>query len=64
MPIIIAVKFGKLVAMKAGVIDLDRLIAGEPHHQRGHRDAMVHVRRDQSAAGCTAAAAHDQIVAI
>ena len=49
---------------EACVVDLYRPLACQSHHQRGHGDAMIHVRYDQSAAGNAAAAMHDQIVTI
>ena len=57
-------KPGKLVAMKAASSTADRLLAAEPHDQRRHRDAMVHVGRDHAAAGRAALAVHDQVVAL
>ena len=50
--------------MKLRVVDLHRLLAGEPHHQRRHGDAMIHVGGDESAAGGAAAAMHNQIVTV
>src|ERR1700682_1961151 len=32
------------------VVDLDRLVGGKAHHQRRHRDAMIHMGGDQGAA--------------
>ena len=47
-----------------GVVDPHRLLARKPHHQRRHRDAVIHVGRDQAAAGGAALAVHDQVVAL
>ena len=49
--------------MNAGVIGLHRLVARKTHHQRRHRDAVIHMGRDHAAAGGTAAAINDQVVA-
>ena len=59
-----SVKPGKLVAMKAASSTRDRLLAAEPHHQRRHRDPMIHVGRDHTAARRAALAVHDQVVAV
>ena len=56
-------KSGKLVAMKAVSSTLTGLSAAKPHHQRRHRDAVIHVGGDEAAAGHMAPALDDQIVA-
>ena len=50
-PRISSTKPGKLVAMKARVVDADRLVAGQPHDESRHGDAVIHVGRDHAAAG-------------
>ena len=49
---------------EGGVVDPHRLLARKPHHQRRHRDAVIHVGRDQAAAAGAALAVHDQVVAL
>ena len=46
------------------IVDLHGLVARKPHHQRRHRDAVIHVGRDQPAARHAALAVHDQVVAL
>ena len=48
---IMSAKPGKLVAMKARVVDRHGRSDGEPQHQRRHGDAVVHVGGDEAAAG-------------
>ena len=60
---IIGMKSGKAGGDEGGVVDLDRLVGRAAHHQRRHRDAMIHVGGDEAAAGHMAAAFDDQIVA-
>ena len=48
---IMSAKPGKLVAMKAPSSTFTGRSRREPHHQRRHGDAMVHVGRDEAAAG-------------
>ena len=50
---------GKLVHERR-IVDLDRMLGGDPHHQRRHRDPVVHVGRDEPAAGHTSFAVDDQ----
>ena len=50
---IIATKSGKLVAMKAASSTLTGCSLAEPHHQRRHGDAVIHVGGDEAAAGGT-----------
>ena len=49
--------------MKAVSSTLTGLSEAQPHHQRRHRDAMIHVGGDEAAAGHMAAAFDDQVVA-
>ena len=49
---------------EGGVVDPTGCSLAEPHHQRRHGDAMVHVGRDHAAAGRAALAVHDQVVAV
>ena len=54
---------GKLVAMKAASSTATGCSLREPHDQRRHGDAVIHVGRDHAAAGGAALAVHDQVVA-
>ena len=49
--------------MKAVSSTFTGLSEAKPHHQRGHRDAMIHVGGDEAAAGNMALAFDDQIIA-
>ena len=57
-------KIRKARGDEACIVNLHRLLAGQPHDQCGHRDAMIHVRYNQSAASRASATVHNQIVAI
>ncbi len=50
--------------MKAASSTRDRLVARKPHHQRRHRQPVIHMGRDHAAAGRAALALHDQVVAL
>jgi len=59
-----SMKPGKLVWMNAVSSTLTGLSLAKPHHQSRHRDAMIHVGRDHSAARDMAFAMHDQVIAL
>src|SRR5437762_4664607 len=48
---------------EATIVDTHRMLAGEAEDERGHGDAVVHMRLDQTTAGNLAAALHNQVIA-
>ena len=50
-PRINSTKPGKARCNEGAVVDLHRLLAGEPENDRRHGDAVIHVRGDDAAAG-------------
>src|SRR5262249_58853028 len=53
----------KARADEAAIVDAHRAFAGQSQHERRHGNAVIHVSLDEAAAGNTAAALHEEIVA-